>query len=484
MRKAHFFKTLLIAIIWLTVTATSNTTQGRTPDPTRAIGVLENSTPNYSHAEISNYKKSSSKIQNITNNSEISPTFTITETTIPDFSANLGNSDNQTVNLSGVNLSENISMTISGANANEFALSQSAIFQTDSIAPNTTITVSYSPTTTGIHKATLICSSAGATNLTIPLIGTSGLDNPIASPATNISKSGFRANWNTVPGSTEYLLAVHFTPDNPFEQISEGFTSGTNPPFRWTFTGIAATYTNSGIYGAASPSLRFDATGDAVTTPVLPSAATEMKFWLKGLSAAGSSLLVEGYDGSSWIQIDNIITPSSTAKTYLYNATSTPKLPYGMIQFRYTYTKVSNNIALDDVSFTYRGASTLPIEGSPFTVNGATNMEFTGLHEATNYYYSVTAKNATAATAVSNEIHVSTLAIYTDIEKTHTTSDITAANGIIKLTALQSETVEVYNAIGQKLLRQHATKGLNEISLTARGLLIVKAGNRTAKIIL
>ncbi|HET7732599.1 MAG TPA: hypothetical protein VFK73_02075, partial [Paludibacter sp.] len=481
---AHFLKILLIAIIWLTVTANSNTTQAKTPDPTQAIGVLENSISNYSQTNMSNYKDISATKQSIKNNSEISPTFAITETTIPDFSANLGNSDHQTVNLSGLNLSENITLTISGANANDFALSQSAILQNDSIAPNTTITVSYSPTTTGTHEATLICSSAGATNLTIPLIGTSGLDNPIASPATDVSQSGFRANWTTVPGATEYLLAVHFIPDNPFEQSSEGFSSGINPPFGWTFTGITATYTNAGIYGAASPSLRFDATGDVVTTPVLPSAATEMKFWLKGLSATGSSLLVEGYDGSSWIQIDNIVTPSSTAKTYLYNATSTPALPYGMIQFRYAYTKVSNNIALDDVSFTYRGSSTLPIEGSPFTVNGATNMEFTGLHEATDYYYSVTAKNATIATAVSNEIHVSTLTTGTDIEKTYTTSDITAANGIIRLTALQGETVEVYNAIGQKLLRQHAKKGLNTISLTARGLLIVRAGNRTAKVIM
>ncbi len=410
------------------------------------------------------------------------PTFSITEITTPDFETNVGNSDYQTVNLSGLNLSGDIMLTISGPNANEFALSRQTIHQTESVAPNTTVTLSYSPSTTGNHIATLTCSSPEATDITIPLTGVSGLECPVALDATEISESGFKANWSSVPGATDYLVNVYFKPDNPLIQTQQGFDSGTTAPTGWTFTGISGVYTNYGIYGTTTPSLRMDATGDAVTSPILPSAAKQMKFWAKGLSATGSSLLVEGHNGNAWVEIDNIVTPSSSGKTYTYDSTTTPPLPCSITQFRYTYTKVANNIALDDVTFTYAGPATSPVAGSPFTVTGSTSREFSGLNTATKYYYCITAKNSTMTTAASNEIRVSALA--TNITNQYKTLDLIVSNGTIKLTTDTAENIEIYDSTGQKILQQRAQKGLNSIYLSTRGLLIVKAGERTAKIIL
>ena len=482
MRETYFLKTLLKVIIFAIVNACSNTAFAKIPDTSITLSGVESMHPAVSQAIENNHNVVSFNTNNLAINQNTDPTLAITEITTPDLTANIGNSDSQTFNISGLSLSEDVIMTISGTNADQFNLSQSSVTQTDSIAPNTTITLTYSPTTTGIHSATLTCSSTRATDITLPLSGISGLDNPIAISASGISESGFNANWNTVPGATEYLVDVYYKPDNPLVQNIEGFNSGTTAPLEWFFTGIDATYTSSGLYGTAPPSLRFDATGDVIITPILPNAATEMKFWLKGLSATGSSLLIEGYNGSAWIQIDNIVTPSNTAQIYLYDATSTPALPANITQFRYVYTKVSNNIAFDDVSITYTGATSTTIEGSPFTVIGSTNKKLTGLHDATNYYYRVIAKNTTTKTTASNEIHVSTLT--TDIAKTYTGLNIMASNGIIKLTATAGETVEVYNSIGQKILQQIALKGVNTIHLTAHGLLIVKVGNHTAKVIL
>lgn len=419
---------------------------------------------------------------NIGGANAVVPTFLMTETTCPEFSVNVGDSDFQTINISGLNLSGDIQMTISGTDADQFSLSQSTISQTDSIAPNTTITLAFSPTKTGPTSATLTCSSAGATDITLPLSGLSGLENPVALTATDISESGFKANWNVVPGASEYLVDVYFTPSNPLIQSSEEFNGGTTAPEDWTFTGISGIYSNYGLYGSAAPSLRLDATGDAVTTPILPCVAKEMKFWLKGLSATGSSLLVEGYNGTSWVEIDNITAIPSTAKIYLYDSATTPALPAHITQFRYTYAKVTNNIALDDVSITYAGPATSPIPGSPFTVTGATNKELTGLNNTTSYYYRVTAKNTTVTTAPSNEIQVSGL--FTNTASTHQPLDITASNGTIRLMANAGDNVEVYNSTGLKIVQYHATSGLNTIQLSARGLLIVKAGSRTAKILM
>jgi hypothetical protein len=410
------------------------------------------------------------------------PTFTMTEITAPDLSTNIGSSDNLTINVSGMNLSGNVTMAISGPNTDQFTLSQLAVTQTGGTISNTAIRLTYSPTTTGTHSATLTFSSAGGTDVTRPLNGTSGLDNPVATAATDISGSGFKANWNEVPGATEYLIDLYSPSSNNYTQNIEGFNSGTIAPSNWTFTAISGLYTSTGSYGASSPSLRFDATGDAVTTPLSANAATEMSFWLKGQTATGSSLLVEGYNGSSWVQIDTIITPSSTAKTYKYNSTSTHPLPVNIIQFRYTYNKVTSNIAFDDVSITYPGPTTTSISGSPFTVAGSTNMVFTGLQASTDYYYSVIAKNLTISTPNSNAVHVST--ITTNLANVHKKLNITATNGTLKLTGTAGETIDIYNATGQKILTRRIVEGPNSIPVSAHGVLLIKVGNRMAKVII
>jgi hypothetical protein len=124
---------------------------------------------------------------------------------------------------------------------------------------------------------------------------------------------------------------------------TEGFANGTTAPSGWVFTNIGATYTSAANSGNLIPSLKFDATGDAVeTAPV--SDVSQLSFWIKGNSTdTASALLVEGYNGSTWISVDNIsnLPTTGTTKTYInvgaYN------------KFRFTYTKSQGNIAFDDV---------------------------------------------------------------------------------------------------------------------------------------
>jgi hypothetical protein len=136
--------------------------------------------------------------------------------------------------------------------------------------------------------------------------------------------------------------------------IAEGFTGTTTPatPTGWAFTSITGTYTSVGNFGMASPSVKFDATGSSqvTTSSIAPQMATSLSFWMKGQGTmTGSSLLVEGYIGGSWTTIHNITSISTTATTRLYNSSSTPALPLGVTQVRFTYNKVSGNLAFDDV---------------------------------------------------------------------------------------------------------------------------------------
>lgn len=162
--------------------------------------------------------------------------------------------------------------------------------------------------------------------------------------------------------------------------VSEGFNNGTTPPSGWTFTSIGGTYTSAGNYGVASPSLQMDATGDRIQTPTLSNTAVEVKFWIKGQSTnATSALLVEGFNGSSWVTIQNITNSIPTTGTvYTYNSTSSPALPSGLIQFRFTYTKSSGNLAFDDVTiYCSEGCSAPSVQASNLSFSNITTTSMT-----------------------------------------------------------------------------------------------------------
>lgn len=57
-------------------------------------------------------------------------------------------------------------------------------------------------------------------------------------------------------------------------------------------------------------------------------------------------------------------------------------------------------------------------------------------------------------------------------------------NDKVMFRATAGESVKIFNSIGQVILNKEATEGLNEISVTNKGLHIIKVGNKTSKIIL
>lgn len=191
-------------------------------------------------------------------------------------------------------------------------------------------------------------------DVSLALSGTlsASLAAPVATPATVVTQNEFTANWDPVPGVSVYRFDAATSPLFTSSQSlisDEGFDGGTTPPAGWTFTGIGGTYTTAGNFGAASPSLRMDATGNAVTTPMYGGSATQLSFWIKGQGTnAASALLVEGYNGSGWITIENITNSIPTTGTVItYNGGSTPVLPAGLKRFRFTYSKSSGNLAVD-----------------------------------------------------------------------------------------------------------------------------------------
>ena len=344
-----------------------------------------------------------------------SPSISVTPTTLTGFTYvfNTGPSTSQNFALTGSNLTANVSVSVTSN------------YQIASSAGGTWGTsLSYTPSSGSVsatvyvrqiaglaigtgYTGTVTCSSTGATDATVSLSGSVTSppppDAPEATAATNVANTSFTANWNAVSGATGYKIDVYTQVQTP-TTLNEGFNGGTTAPTGWTFTNIGGTYTTSGNFGLASPSLQMDATNDAVETPTV-SNPSSLSFWIKGNGTdASSALLVQGYDGTNWSTIENISNLPTTGTTKTYSSLSS-----SLTKFKFTYTKSSGNLAFDDVSISYTASSISYISGyQDFDASIATSLNVTGLTAGTTYYYVVRAYNDYGTSGDSNEIEVTT----------------------------------------------------------------------------
>jgi hypothetical protein len=204
---------------------------------------------------------------------------------------------------------------------------------------------------------------SGGVNITNAGIYSGATSATLNISATTLAMNGYKyqcvvyANPCTPVASAQVTLTVTAAPT---PCVIQGFGAGATAPSGWIFTGITGTYTSAGNYGVASPSVSLDTNNDAITTEVLSSGngASQLSFWIKGQginTGSTSTLQVDGYDGSTWTNIETIssatlIASSSAAVTKTYNSSSSPALPSGMIRFRFIYKKDFGNLGLDDVS--------------------------------------------------------------------------------------------------------------------------------------
>lgn len=120
------------------------------------------------------------------------PTLSVSPTSLS-FNAYTGESATNKFNISGINLTGNISIAVSGTNANMFSVSSS------SVSGSGEITVTYTPTAVGSHSATITVSATGATSKTIALSG-SATEKP-SEPQVAVGLTRLWQNTTTVPGA-------------------------------------------------------------------------------------------------------------------------------------------------------------------------------------------------------------------------------------------------------------------------------------------
>src|SRR5690606_9293295 len=337
------------------------------------------------------------------------PTISVEPVTVPAFTPVTDRSDTENINITGILLSDNIEIALSGINAHQFSLSATTL---DSAGG--TLTVTYEPTTVGNHTATLTLSSTDATDVVLTLNGTATFGVPVATDATAIGSDSFTANWNAVAGAESYEVDVYTMSGE--SSITESFTSTTFPPTGWTSQGWTRSTTsadyNTGPAAAVASSQNGYLTTNAISNP------TSLKFYL-GRSTNTAAKTLE-------IQISTVSQTTDFTTVATFNHSNVPEGTYNQYtvdlsdyeneeEVYIRFTKTSSTTSpwrLDDIEVSLLNRDyTL----EDVNVGNVTSYEVTGLDPETTYYYIVRAIAGEVTSANSNEIEVETEAAPTAI---------------------------------------------------------------------
>lgn len=450
------------------------------------------------------------------------PTITVTEVGVPAMSSVVPNIDTEIINITGTNLTGEITLTIDaidGFDATVFGVSTPTLPSTGGVA-----TISFAPGAPGVYAATLKINSAGAAEVTRTLNGTATLKTPEATDATGLSPTGFTANWEIVEGATSYELSVYTknsggttATDLFMSEYGEG--SGGNKKYIEIYNGTGSsvdlsnyTIKKSTNGGGWATTYNFPATTTIAnnSTFVIANNSTDVigatvfdtfANW-NGDDAVGlfkNDVLIDIFGtpdsdpGTGWAiagvenaSVDHILIRKPTVTTpttdwAVSSGTTEENSQWIVSSFVYNATDQTTNLGSHTMSGA--GSSLLPIDGSPFTIISGTEKGITGLLSDTHYFYTVIAKYGSYSSLVSNEIEVVT-SRHTGIEQSEILNNIYVLNDKVMFNSAAGEIVEIYNSVGQRVVNTISVDGVNSIKLEAKGVMLVKIGNRVGKVIM
>lgn len=369
------------------------------------------------------------------------PTLFVSDVTVPQLTAMVGETDTETFKVSGVNLTGNISLALTGDGAAQFAVSTNAIEPVEGTVGETDVTVTFSPAAAGTFAATLTLSSAGATNVVLALEGVATAPPTQLTPADVIITEVYGGGGNSGAVLKNDFIELYNTKD-----VSVSIAG-------WSLQYYSATGT------AASGSNVF----------VIP----EGKF----IPAKGYFLVLAaaGTGGTTDIEkpdaVSAIALAGSAGKVVLFTVADAQTVVADDI------TSITGNAAFKDyVPF---GTTARPIWGSAMSTNLSSTTSATRLKVGENYSYT---QNIGYDFGVAEPTPQNSG--LTGVAPQPTTRAIYVSNGILHFDAVAGESVEVYNSLGQKVVSSVAQDGLNSMSVAARGVVIVKIADQVAKVIL
>lgn len=126
---------------------------------------------------------------------------TVEEEAIPAFEAVVGETDETEIHVSGINLTGDITLTITGDDAAMYSIDTETITPVDGTVERTTVKITYTPTAAGTHEALLTVNTPGIRNaIWKPLTGTAS---PVVSVPEYLSGMNLHSNNGYLHFTTE-----------------------------------------------------------------------------------------------------------------------------------------------------------------------------------------------------------------------------------------------------------------------------------------
>jgi len=307
----------------------------------------------------------------------------------------------------------------------------------------------------------------------------------VALAATDVTESSFTAHWETLDDATNYELSVYTKEPTGFlHNICDFADGGSKLPEGWSASSIT-TYAMRSYCGEAAPSLRLGKDGDAITTADVEDGAKRLTFWHRGnKTTADDQIKVYAKVIGMWTLIKTIPITSEAGGAI----TNIELADLDATAARIEFAKVSNGaLAIDDIDL----AHGVTLEDTPlpgyetFAAGNVSSHTVTGLKPDTEYYYTITGKNATLASRLSNEIMVKTSGSSMGIDDASTSQAgiVTHGRTLLVVGAGDNATVKVFDLTGRLIASSAASQS---ITLPDAGLYIVSVPsiNLKAKILI
>ncbi|MDD3080260.1 MAG: endonuclease [Paludibacter sp.] len=370
-------------------------------------------------------------------------------------------SDTASVYIKGQNLTEGLTLTLSGASASEFSLPINSITAAQANAGYRLI-ITYNANTVATSEAQLIITGTGI-SATVNLTASS-TDDFVALAATGITSDGFTANWTSSPTATGYTLDV-------YSRKSEGGVAQTlfeddfdaGIPTNWTTEGYAETSSLSSNIRMASGSNDCKLTSTAYDM----SQPTVITIKSKQYKNDGGAKL--------WVIANTNDTITSFVNSVSYQ-TFTYNIPAKTNNSTITLIAYQDaRVYLDYMKLTTVG-STLTDErvaGYPKSVGDVLSYQVTSLENDSTYYYTVTPEGN--STGISDVISVRTSMVNSvrNLSAQNICWYANATGVILKNVPVDSE-ITLYNTLGKKISETSATSGTIRFSLVNKGVYLLR----------
>lgn len=304
---------------------------------------VENLAPGatYNFYVVANYTddtNAGSNVEQVTLAEAIIPELIVDPETLT-MTTGIGETATATFTVLGADLTGNVTLTLSDEN-DVYSINPQTISIADA-EEGATVTVTYAPTTTGEHSATITVSSEGAEDVTVTINGTSTMDTlaPEMQPANEeyVTSSSFRADWLDITPEQyvkDYTLYVNKKQETPagMALLTETFGGVEDAPEEDSSVDIAlngslddffdnAGWTGYGVYLAGMGGVKLGAGSKVgyLTTPALDmtnsGGTVTVKFSAKSYGSDNSSMTVTCGDVSETVELTNEVADYTVVLT-------------------------------------------------------------------------------------------------------------------------------------------------------------------------